>query len=301
MNRGLIICLAAAIAVVAGRMMLKPGAPRVPPAAEPPSATVVKSAALTPVSTTPTHDFTVPPQLPPTAPEPPPPAPDNWQAMPGPERLADLLQRRGDGITESLTRRGFAPGNPVFIRVIKETSELELWLRRKGSTTFARYQTWPVARWSGVLGPKQKEGDQQAPEGCYSVTTRSMNPQSTYHLSFNIGYPNALDLAHQRTGSLIMVHGKNVSIGCYAMTDPVIEEIYFIVHHALASGQDSIPVHCFPFRMTAERLAAPDAKESPWLPFWQDLKQGWDLFEEQRRPPVWTHQNKRYTFTPATL
>jgi murein L,D-transpeptidase YafK len=80
-----------------------------------------------------------------------------------------------------------------------------------------------------------------------------------------------------------MVHVKNVSIGCFAMTDPIIEEIYLIVDAALSAGQSTVPVHCFPFRMTAKRLAK--EKDSPWHDFWQKLKQGWDAFEQTKTPP----------------
>lgn len=220
-------------------------------------------------------------------------APTDWQSLPGAERLANLQQRRTPDVTRSLRTRGFQLGDPVFIRAIKETSELELWLQSGTEPSFKLYQAYPIARWSGTLGPKLKEGDGQAPEGFYDVNAARMNPQSLYHLAFNIGYPNRYDTAHQRTGSYIMVHGKEVSIGCFAMTDPVIEEIYLICHAALTNGQSSIAVHCFPFRMTAERLAH---AKGEWLEFWHNLKQGWDAFEQEHRPPPWDVCDGRYVF-----
>lgn len=240
--------------------------------------------------TTPNQATTMTPEAPSPAP---PAAPENWQSLTGPARLADLLQRRTPDVTTALKQKGFQPGDAAFLRIMKENHELELWLQPKGSAKFLLYKTATIARWSGDLGPKQKEGDRQAPEGFYGVTARSMNPQSTYHLSFNIGYPNALDRAHQRTGGLIMVHGKDVSIGCFAMTDPVIEELYLILHWALAAGQTTVPVHCYPFRMTEERL---NAANSRWRSFWQDLKTGWDRFEQTRLPPEWSVKDGRYVF-----
>jgi murein L,D-transpeptidase YafK len=208
----------------------------------------------------------------------------DWQAMNAAQRLDDVHRRRANEISTELARQGLSLGDEVFIRIIKENNELTLWMRPHDEARFRVYKSWPIARWSGTLGPKQQEGDGQAPEGFYDVTASRMNPMSKYHLSFNIGYPNAYDLAHQRTGSLIMVHGSDVSIGCFAMTDPVIEEIYLIVEAALKKGQSSIAVHCFPFRMTDERLAA--EAHSEWHEFWMNLKEGWDAFEKTSIPPA---------------
>ena len=80
-----------------------------------------------------------------------------------------------------------------------------------------------------------------------------------------------------------MVHGSNVSLGCYAMTDKRIEEIYTIADSALTGGQPLFRVHCFPFRMTAARLA--EAREDQWFDFWTNLKKGYDFFENNGRPP----------------
>lgn len=161
---------------------------------------------------------------------------------------------------------------------------------------FQLLKTHPIARWSGLLGPKQKEGDKQAPEGCYGITRRLMHPGSDYHLAMNIGYPNGLDRALGRTGSLIMIHGKDVSVGCFAMTDPVIEEIYLLVDAALDAGQTEVPVHCFPFRMTDKRIA--EVVDSPWRGFWLKLKAVWDAFEKTKRVPQVGMVHGRYVPSP---
>jgi murein L,D-transpeptidase YafK len=108
--------------------------------------------------------------------------------------------------------------------------------------------------WSGALGPKIREGDRQAPEGFYTVDAKALNPASKYHRSFNLGFPNAFDAAHGRTGSALMVHGHCASSGCYAMTDPVIEEIWNLVTASLKAGQQRFRCR-FPFRMTEANLA----------------------------------------------
>ncbi len=221
------------------------------------------------------------------------PPPANWQELKPDQRLADLHGRRLDGLKNDLSAAGFRLGSPTYLRILKESNELEFWLQKPGATAFEKWKTYPIARWSGALGPKLKEGDGQAPEGFYNVVSKRLNPASKYHLSFNIGYPNAYDTAHDCTGNLIMVHGKNVSIGCYAMTDPGIEEIYLIVEAALTQGQPEVPVHCFPFSMTEERMAQAKTENSPWLDFWNELRPGYLAFENRHVPPV-VKQGERY-------
>lgn len=220
-------------------------------------------------------------------------APEHWQDLKPEQRLADLKLRRQSPLDGDLQAAGFHLGSPAFIRLFKESSELELWLQKPGAATFEKYKTYAIARWSGKLGPKQKEGDCQAPEGFYNVVSKRLNPASKYHLSFNIGYPNAYDTAHGFTGGLIMVHGKDVSIGCFAMTDPVIEELYLVVSAALNAGQPEIPMHCFPFRMTKERMALAKAENSPWVDFWTELQPAYLAFETRHAPPV-VRQGEKY-------
>ena len=186
----------------------------------------------------------------------------------------------------------------LFIRIVKTTDDtdkgaLEMW-RRGADQAFHLDKTWPICTWSGALGPKLREGDGQSPEGFYFVKPSALNPNSSYHLSFNLGFPNAYDRAHGRTGSFLMVHGECVSIGCYAMTNDGIESIYADVEAAFAGGQDFIRVHIFPFEMTAENLAAQAG--NPNHAFWENLKTGWDWFERDRVPPNVTVAGKTYRF-----
>ncbi len=180
----------------------------------------------------------------------------------------------------------------VFVRIFKQESALELWYSRGGEFKLAR--TYPICAWSGSLGPKLREGDFQSPEGFYVVDRSQLKPNSDYHRAFNVGYPNAFDKAHDRTGSFLMVHGACASVGCYAMTDPAIEEIYGIVEKALIDGQPGIPVHIFPFRMTEKAFR--EHPGSQWIGFWRNLKQGYDIFEKTRIPPQASACGKRYGF-----
>jgi len=191
-----------------------------------------------------------------------------------------------------LGKLGMTEQQPIFIRIFKAESELEVWKQREDGH-FYLFKTYPICHWSGDLGPKLQEGDKQAPEGFYTVARYQMNPNSSFHLSFDLGYPNAFDRANRRTGKFLMVHGKCKSAGCYAMTDAVIEEIYALAREAFAGGQERFHVHAFPFRMTdanLARYASPKgagrgAPRNPNLPFWQTLKQAYDYFETTRTVP----------------
>lgn len=172
-------------------------------------------------------------------------------------------------------------GKPVFIRIIKEDYLLELWIREPDGN-WDILKTYEIAGMSGDIGPKTREGDEQAPEGFYRVYPHAMNPRSSYHLSFNIGYPNKYDKSLKRTGSWIMVHGSDVSIGCFAMTDPGIEEIYTLVNEAFKTGFPSVPVQVYPFRMTADRME--EEKDNKHYDFWLHLLPGWNYTEENKAP-----------------
>lgn len=185
-------------------------------------------------------------------------------------------------LTNALAKEGLTFGAPVYIRIFKEEAELELWVEDRGR--YRLFRSYPICNFSGALGPKLKEGDRQSPEGFYRVDKAALNPNSRFHLSFNLGFPNAFDQSHGRTGSFLMVHGDCLSIGCYAMTDPMIEEIYVLVEAALTQGQPNVPVHAFPFRMTDARLAA--AEGSEWHAFWSELAPVHRAFETTRRVPI---------------
>lgn len=206
-----------------------------------------------------------------------------------PEHFAEALSLR-----DSMHREGFVLGAKVFIRIFKKERVLELWML-KSDGRFHLYRRFPICAFSGDLGPKLREGDLQSPEGVYRVSREQMNPNSRYHLSFNLGFPNAYDRAHGYTGSYLMVHGDCVSRGCYAMDDRQIEIIYAIVSEAHQRGQRAVDVHVFPFHLTEENLEA--YRDHRWFDFWQMLAPIYRSFEEARLPPVVEVKNKRYVLS----
>ena len=188
-------------------------------------------------------------------------------------------------------------GNNIFIRIFKNTAILELWMKK--DTQYILFKAYSICDFSGYLGPKLREGDQQSPEGFYSVGINQLNPWSNYHLSFNIGFPNEYDLVHKRSGSALMVHGSCSSAGCFAMMDHQMNEIYTIAASALQSGQQYFSVHIFPFKMTWKNLAL--HRQSEWLNFWENLKEGYDFFLDHGIPPRIEVDNERYVFLDPTL
>jgi murein L,D-transpeptidase YafK len=191
---------------------------------------------------------------------------------------------------ERLAGKGFANGAQMFIRIFKSESELEVWLEKNGR--FEHFATYPICHWSGTLGPKQREGDKQTPEGFYTITARQLHHVGRWPRSLNLGFPNAFDQAMGRSGSYILVHGGCSSVGCFAMTNPVIGEIYDLAASALRGGQRHIPAHVFPFRMTGDNLAKHATSE--WASFWANLKEGYDSFEKTRQPPRVSVCSNRY-------
>lgn len=191
-----------------------------------------------------------------------------------------------------LSEAGFTLAQPILIRIFKRDFELEIWKAKDGR--FHRFATYPICRWSGALGPKLKQGDRQSPEGFYAVGKSQLNPESRWHRSFNLGFPNLYDRAHGRTGTFLMVHGGCGSVGCYAMTNAVIDEIWQLVTSALEAGQPRFQVQAYPFRMTQENLAA--KADDQLFPFWQSLKMGADLFEATGLPPRVRVCNGEYVF-----
>ena len=212
--------------------------------------------------------------------------------VPSSKRSRDAVKKQLPVIEKQFAEKGLMLGSAVFIRIFKKTNELELWVK-KGSS-YQLFKNYRICYYSGSLGTKTKEGDYMAPEGFYNVTPKQLNPSCSFHLSFDIGYPNAYDRSHAYTGSAICVHGNCVSIGCFAMRDTPIEEIFTIITKAFEGGQASFQLHSFPFRMTDKEMAK--YNNSEWVNFWKNLKEGYDWFESKKLPPTVVVKNKKYTF-----
>ena len=210
--------------------------------------------------------------------------------IPSNERSTKAIASIELPLKKELTDKGLKYGAPLFVRIFKDPGVLELWLEN-GSGEFKLFKRYDICAFSGNLGPKLKQGDQQSPEGFYFVNPGQLNPWSQFYLSFNLGYPNKYDRHHGRTGSALMVHGNCVSIGCYAMTDPVIKEVFAIAVAAFEKGQPFFRVHVFPFALEQNKLAKYQSHK--WYSFWENLQEGYAYFQRHKRPPnVDVHKGK---------
>jgi len=183
-------------------------------------------------------------------------------------------------------------GAPMLFRVFKQEREVEVWVQPEDQQTFVLFRIFPICFYSGKLGPKVKEGDMQSPEGFYFVGPAQMRAKSQYHRAIDFAFPNDYDAAQGYTGTELLIHGNCVSSGCYAMTDPFVEQLYELGSATAATAAQGFWIHAFPFQMTAEALAG--QQDSPWLGFWQQLKAGYDAFETSRIPPHIRVEGGRY-------
>lgn len=173
-------------------------------------------------------------------------------------------------------------GSPVFIQIFKQERVLELYV--KMGEQYQLLDSYSICNFSGGLGPKRKQGDFKSPEGFYSVQRNQLKPDSRFYKAINIGFPNAFDRAHGYQGNYLMIHGACVSVGCYAMTDQGIDEIFQFVTAALVFGQTNVQVSIYPFRMTDDNMQR--HKYSTYIDFWKQLKPGYDYFLATHQPPV---------------
>lgn len=210
-------------------------------------------------------------------------------------------------LIQNLKDHGMKLGDRVYLRAFKlndihsknsfwsknkDYGTLEVWI--KDGLRYKLFKSYPIKKRSGHLGPKTKEGDRQVPEGFYSIDFDWLNFKSKFHLSMNVGYPNKYDQFHNYTGKYIMVHGSNRSIGCLAMGDQAIEEIFTITEKALKMGKRKMPIHIFPFRMSEENMQEATQLYPQYMAQWRELKKGYDYFETHRNPPKIKVKNGEY-------
>jgi murein L,D-transpeptidase YafK len=225
--------------------------------------------------------------------------PDDFQKLAGPARVARARANRGNLIEEKFRAAGLTYPGEIFIRWFKHEAVLELWARNSAQP-FRLVTSWPILASSGGPGPKRREGDRQVPEGFYEI--ERFNPESLYHLSLALNYPNASDRIlsdPQAPGSDIFIHGKAVSIGCAPIGDPAIEELYLAALAARDTGQSRIAVHIFPARMSGAEWTQFSNAHPTLSEFWAQLQPAYDAFERTHQiPPVTVAADGRYSVGP---
>lgn len=203
---------------------------------------------------------------------------------------SELANENAGPIVAELSRRValVAPPKRILVRAFKQEKELEVWGAEGVSEPLKLIVIYRIARMSGAIGPKRKEGDYQVPEGLYAIDR--FNPKSQFHLSLGLDYPNESDRVRsdsEHPGSDIFIHGGEASIGCLAMTDPVIEELWVFATTARDAGQFAVPVHIYPCRLSDKALADLERKypNKEWHELWRELKSVYDAFEADRQFP----------------
>lgn len=210
-------------------------------------------------------------------------------------RVSGASNKYNDTLRQAFSRKNLEyPPKDIYIRAFKSQNEMELWARNTPASEYKLVKVMHICAISGILGPKRSEGDRQVPEGYYFID--EFNPKSDYYLSLLINYPNYSDqvIGRGRLGGDIYIHGGCVTIGCMPMTNEGIEELYTVCLNARCNGQENIPVHIFPTRMTKNGMAYL-ARQFPndrvRQQFWADLKVGYDYFEK-------THKLLPVMYTP---
>ena len=204
----------------------------------------------------------------------------------------ELVAAREIDLAKEFSEKGLKLGSPVFLRVYKQTSEMELWVQQ--GPRYELFKIYKICRWSGGLGPKFYEGDRQSPEGLYRITTSDLIVNQRWDRAMNINYPNNFDQVNGRGGSSILIHGGCGSIGCFAIQNQNVEEVYGAVRAALRNSQAYVPVLTLPFRFSA---LAPEKEDTLHMSeFWSDLRRADLLFERDKLPPTAWICDGRYYF-----
>lgn len=197
-------------------------------------------------------------------------------------RVTNAYAEKEETIQKYFNEKGLDYGSfNLFIRAFKREEKLEAWVKEKNSSSYTLLKTYDFCASSGVLGPKRKEGDRQIPEGVYHIN--HFNPESNFHLSLGINYPNASDKKlgdPKYPGSAIYIHGDCVTIGCIPITDDKIKELYVLAVEARNNGQQKIPVHIFPAKLDNTGLIRLQKEYGDvHLAFWEKLQTVYQDFE----------------------
>jgi len=212
------------------------------------------------------------------------------QGIPSNSRSQNAIEAQKNLLIEQFNNKGLALGSEVFIRIFKQTYELEVWIKKDNSyQLFTKYE---ICNYSGDLGTKTKQGDHKSPEGFYNIKPHQLHPTSNFHLAFNIGYPNQLERSLGFTGSAIMIHGYCASDGCYAMTNDIIEKLWTIVVAAFQNGQKQVPLHIFPFHLLDQNIESHKSNAS--ISLWKNMQKGYQYFEQNKQLPCVIVKGNQY-------
>jgi murein L,D-transpeptidase YafK len=207
-------------------------------------------------------------------------------------RLTTVMSKAEDSVMKQFKNKNLVwPPSSVYVRSFKYDRQLEVWVKDDSAQKFILFKTYKICMQSGTMGPKRMEGDYQVPEGFYHIN--EFNPNSNYHLSLGLNYPNTSDRIlsdAEKPGGEIYIHGNCVSTGCIPISDEPIEELFIIAGAAKAKGQEFIPVHIFPIKYNVKSsmdyLNNAIKDNANLKKFNQTIKVAFDYFEAQKELPV---------------
>jgi hypothetical protein len=182
--------------------------------------------------------------------------------------VQDVLDLYGAEAEQRLEPYFYSAGVPyppaaVAFLGFKAEQRLEVWARHQDAWVFIR--AYRIEAASGTTGPKLREGDYQVPEGFYAI--EALNPNSRFHLSLKLDYPNAVDRqqaaleGRDQLGGDIFLHGKDVSVGCLAMGDVAIEELFVLVAR---TGIERVTVLLAPYDFR-QHVMQHDSNRPAWV------------------------------------
>ncbi len=207
-------------------------------------------------------------------------------------KSADAASKLEDSLKKQFEKLNIKwPAQSMYLRSFKYDRQLEVWVKSDNKEPYKLLKTYKVCQQSGSMGPKRVEGDYQVPEGFYYIN--EFNPNSNYHLSLGLNYPNASDKIlsdASKPGSAIYIHGSCVSTGCIPITDIPMEELFFLASTVRNAGTEFIPVHVFPVRYnvpTSNAFLEKAMQENKTLKeFNKNIKEVYDYFEAKKTLPI---------------
>ncbi|WP_026751577.1 murein L,D-transpeptidase family protein [Sediminibacterium sp. C3] len=203
-----------------------------------------------------------------------------------------VFNRRENALKQQFQEANLSwPAKQLYIRSFKQDGVLELWVKNSLTEPFVLFKTYNICALSGKLGPKRREGDKQVPEGIYYIN--EFNPNSDYHFSLGLNYPNQSDLVfadRNAPGGEIYIHGQCATVGCIPILNSPIEELYVLASIVKKQGQDYIPVHIYPIRFnnhqSAKAIQMLVGANPEYHRFTSQLKDIYDYFEQYKQLPI---------------
>lgn len=182
------------------------------------------------------------------------------------ERVAEFSPKVDARLHPMFTAAGlpYPPGEVAYV-AIKDAKRLEVYARMNSATPWVHIRDYPILGLSGRIGPKLTEGDNQVPEGVYRA--EFLNPNSRFHLSIRLNFPNAFDQrkaqadGRSKLGGDIMIHGTSSSVGCLAVGNQASEDL-FVLAALVSKERVRIVVSPTDFRIQA---AVSNAGQPPWI------------------------------------